>query len=230
MNKHRTLSLLNFLFQRSLKIRNVESEPFLTGSRSFSRARQIPESIGRKQAASTRDEYKQRMFERARQRRSSILEKERSVDPEDNTSSTAVMVHSAVQEQNDESTEEEDEVDEDEADEEEALDEYGLFFGLINYEQPTDQISTDRYVPFQISEDDEEHGKGYFVNHNRTVFSVESDKEDDPTEQWFANMEEDVKLAKEEEQALYPEEEVPVKVFYLLVRDLVVINLFLFVF
>lgn len=51
------------------------------------------------------------------------------------------------------------------------------------------------------------------------TFSVESDEEDDPTEQWFANMEEDVKLAKEEEQALYPEEEVPVKVCNLLVRS-----------
>lgn len=88
-----------------------------------------------------------------------MLEKEKSVDPEIDTSSTAVMVHSAVQEQNDESTEEEDE-----SEEEEALDEFGLFSGLLNYEQPTDQISIDRYVPFQVSEDDEEHGEGFFAN------------------------------------------------------------------
>eukprot|EP00210_Caulerpa_lentillifera_P007435 g7105.t2 len=196
MFRKNALLRLTLLFERHWAAKNLQEQKIRLDIRTFSRLRPPPESNVWKNRTVNKDEYKERMLERARQRRTSEIKEEEFKETEANNPSTAVVVNESMQDQSDYSTEEEEEEEIVEAAEEEAIDAYGLFSALLRYEPPKIHAPSDLYVPFHLSEDDEEY---------------EYKKEVDPTEQWFKNMEEDVRLAKEKEKALYPEEEVQVK-------------------
>eukprot|EP00210_Caulerpa_lentillifera_P004236 g4040.t1 len=99
------------------------------------------------------------MLERARQRRASEIKEENSKEPEANNPSIAIAVNESLQDQSGYSTEEEEEEEIVEAAEEEVIDAYGLLSALLRYEASKIHASSDLYVPFHLSEDDEEYGE-----------------------------------------------------------------------